>query len=170
MCQIRNAGAPVVRKSVTRRDRAGQGAALPASPRIVIPVKTGIQRGAGVTQDAATGSVPRVARIARMCVYFKSGGEIAGSGRIGGEKWRRRVEGLGRGWDWMGLGWERMAQEGDTFFGVRRREWAGDGRGWTVGVCVGASPCGFRLGGRNDGRGEGRGGRDFLESRSLSSY
>ena len=48
------------------------------------------------------------ARIARMCLSFKSRGEIAGLGRIGGEKWRRRGDGQdvgGVGWGTGGNGW-----------------------------------------------------------------
>ena len=44
------------------------------------------------------------ARVARLCVYFNRGGEIAGLGRIGGEKWCRRGDDVGRVWDWMGQG------------------------------------------------------------------
>ena len=44
------------------------------------------------------------ARIARMCVCFKRGGEIVGLGRIGGEKWCGRGDEVGRVWGWMGQG------------------------------------------------------------------
>ena len=44
------------------------------------------------------------ARIARACLSFKSGGEIAGLGRIGGEKWCRRGDEVGRVWGWIGQG------------------------------------------------------------------
>ena len=58
-----------------------------------------------------------------MCVYFKRGGEIAGSGRIGGKIWRRRGEEVGRVWGWMRQGWEWMARQGDTFFRYWGSQW-----------------------------------------------
>lgn len=55
-----------------------------------------------------------------MCVSFNTVGEIAGLGRIGGEKWRRRGDGAGRAWGvdgaGMGNGWRGRVTE---FSGVR---------------------------------------------------
>ena len=70
-----------------------------------------------------------------MCVYFKRAGEIAGLGRISGKKWRRRGDYVGRERGWMGQGRERVAREGDAFFGVRSANGLGVcGRGVRRGV------------------------------------
>ena len=66
-------------------------------------------------------------------------GIVAGLGWIGGKKWRRRGEEVGRAWGWMGQGRERVARESDAFFGVWGSEWVGCGGGCAAGVCVGAS-------------------------------
>ena len=66
-----------------------------------------------------------------MCVSFNGVGEFEGLGRICGENWDSRGEEVGRAWGWMGQGRERVAREGDAFFGVRGREWA-EGVRWGV--------------------------------------
>ena len=52
-----------------------------------------------------------------MSAHFKGGGEIAGLERIGGKKWRRRGDEVGRVWGRVGHGRERVARESDAFFG-----------------------------------------------------
>ena len=70
-----------------------------------------------------------------MCVYFNRGGEIAGLGRIGGEKWSRRGEEVGRARGWMGQGWERVARQSDVFSGNGE----GMDRMWVGGVRPGCA-------------------------------
>ena len=64
-----------------------------------------------------------------MYVCFKGVGEIAGSGRIRGEKWRRREDEVDRVWGWMGQGRERVARESDAFFGYGGASGSGLGEG-----------------------------------------
>ena len=74
-----------------------------------------------------------------MYVCFKRGGEIAGLGRIGGEKWCRRGDYVGRVWGWMGQGRGNGWRGRVTFFRVLGREWIGFGaRGCGRGVRWGA--------------------------------
>ena len=75
-----------------------------------------------------------------MCVCFKTGVEIAGLGRIGGEKWGRRGEGAGRVRSACGAGpgrgWRGRVTLFSGYGGANGRVWA---RRSAAGVCVGAS-------------------------------
>ena len=77
------------------------------------------------------------ARVARMCVCFKRAGENAGLGRISGKKWCRRGEEVGRVWGWMRQGWERVARQGDTFFGFEGANGSGLGEVVRPGCALG---------------------------------
>ena len=72
-----------------------------------------------------------------MYVIFKRVGEIAVSGRIGGEKLCRRGDGQDVRGDAVEHGRERVARESDTFFGVLGNEWVGCGRGCALTASVG---------------------------------
>ena len=63
-----------------------------------------------------------------MCGCSKRAGENAGSGRSGGEEWRRRGEEVWSAWGWIGRGRERVARESDVFFGAPGANRVGGGR------------------------------------------
>ena len=112
-------------------------------------------------------------RVARMCVCFKRGGEIAGLGRIAGEKWCRRGDDVGRVWGWMRQGWERVARQGDTFFGYGGASGSGLGEGVRPGCALGRPGDIGKAIGRTQGDGRrfrvGRGGRLFARETVLGS-
>ena len=60
-----------------------------------------------------------------MCGHFNTVGEIAGLGRIGGEKLRRRGDGAGRAWGvggaGMGNGWRGRVTEFSGDGGLDKR-------------------------------------------------
>ena len=111
--RICNAGAGCWDTKVALRGRGGQGGRNRVTQPCLhchrAPTRDAPTDAWGLTPFEGRVSGPRGrflawARIARLCVYFKRGGEIAGLGRIGGEKWCRRGDDVGRVWDWMGQG------------------------------------------------------------------
>ena len=140
--RICNAGAGCRDTKVALRGRGGQVDGVGLLSRVF--TATGRPQG---TPLRVLGALPRFgcrdsgprgrslawARVARMCVPFKRAGEIAGLGRIGGEKWYSRGEEVGRAWGWMWQGRERVARESDAFFGCGGANGPG-----AAGVWVGA--------------------------------
>ena len=110
-------------RRVAEEDRGTeQGySAVSSLPLTLVRPRTGGSRTARtVARTAGRGGRSLAwARVARLCLSFKWGGEIAGLGRIGGEKWCGRGDDVGRVWGWMGQGRERVARESDVFFGNR---------------------------------------------------
>ena len=144
--RICNAGAGFRDTKVAPRGRGGQGGRSRVTQPCLhcdrAPTRDAPTDAWGLTPLGDMVSGPRGrflawARIARLCLSFKRGGEIAGSGRIGGEKWCRRGEEVGRARDWVGQGWERVTQQSDVFSGTGERVgrvWArGCGRGVQLG-------------------------------------
>ncbi len=110
--RICNAGASFRDTKVAPRGRGGQGNGAGLLSRVfttpVRPQGTPLWMP-GLTPFEGRVSGPRGrflawARVARLCVSFKRGGEIAGLERIGGKKWCRRGDDVGRVWGWMGQG------------------------------------------------------------------
>ena len=120
LARICNAGAGCWDTKVALRGRGGQGDGAGSLSRVFTATGHPQDCPRAPTRDAPTDapgpspfggmvSGPRSrllawARIARLCVSFKRGGEIAGLRRIGGEKWCRRGDEVGRVWGWMGQG------------------------------------------------------------------
>ena len=74
-----------------------------------------------------------------MCVCFKGAGEIAGlETDWWGEMAQARGE-VGRVWGWMGQGRERVAREGDVFFGYVGANGSGVSEGVRSGCALGRS-------------------------------
>ena len=128
--------------SVAPRDRGGQGDGAGSLSRVFAaahPCQTAHgrftnrpYRGAG---GGARGSVPHVGEGSTAVRMVQEGWRKCG---IGADWWGEMAQTwglMGRARGWMGQGGERVAREGDAFFGVLGSEWAGCGRGCAAGVC-----------------------------------
>ena len=131
-------GASCCDTKVAPRDRVGQGAGRWPVTSFRRPYDAWGLTRVGVGVSGPRGRSLTWARVARMCGCFKRVGEIAGLGRIGGEKWRRRGDGQdvgGVGWGTGGNGWRGRVR---LFSGTGERVgrvWArGCGRGVRWGV------------------------------------
>ena len=142
--RICNVGAGFWDTRVAPRGRGGQGDGAGSLSRVFAaahPCQTAHgrftnrpYRGAG---SGARGSVPRVGEGSTDVRIFPEGWRNCG---IGADWWGEVAQSwgsVGRAWGWMGQCRERVAREGDAFFGVLGSEWAGCGRGCAAGVCVG---------------------------------
>ena len=127
--RICNVGAGFWDTRVAPRGRGGQGDGAGSLSRVFAaahPCQTAHgrftnrpYRGAG---GGARGSVPRVGEGSTAVRIFQEGWRKCG---IGADWWGEMAQSwglVGRERGWMGQGRERVAREGDAFFGVRGRD------------------------------------------------